>query len=46
VPPGERGELLHARLFSVMRGYWDEPEKTREVDRRQARLDAYRRPRQ
>jgi fatty-acyl-CoA synthase len=30
VPRGEQGEL-HTRGYSVMRGYWDEPGKTREV---------------
>ena len=30
VPRGERGELL-TRGYSVMHGYWDEPEKTRQA---------------
>ena len=30
VPPGERGELC-TRGYSIMLGYWDEPEKTRDV---------------
>ena len=30
VPRGERGELL-TRGYSVMHGYWDEPQKTREA---------------
>jgi fatty-acyl-CoA synthase len=30
VPRGEQGEL-HTRGYSVMKGYWQEPEKTREV---------------
>ncbi len=30
VPRGERGELL-TRGYSVMRGYWDDPEKTRQA---------------
>lgn len=30
VKPGQRGELL-TRGYSVMRGYWDEPEKTRDA---------------
>jgi fatty-acyl-CoA synthase len=30
VPRGEQGEL-HTRGYSVMRGYWEEPRKTREV---------------
>jgi fatty-acyl-CoA synthase len=30
VPRGEQGEL-HTRGYSVMRGYWEEPGKTREV---------------
>jgi fatty-acyl-CoA synthase len=30
VPRGERGELL-TRGYSVMRGYWDEPQKSREA---------------
>ncbi|MFF5206322.1 AMP-binding protein [Streptosporangium sp. NPDC000396] len=32
VPLGERGEIL-VRGYGVMRGYWDEPEKTAEVIR-------------
>jgi fatty-acyl-CoA synthase len=30
VPRGVQGEI-HTRGYSVMRGYWDDPEKTREV---------------
>ncbi len=42
VPVGETGELC-TRGYSVMKGYWDDDEKTREaiVDE----LDAHRRPR-
>ena len=43
VERGEPGELC-TRGYSVMAGYWNEPEKTAEADRR-ARLDAHRRPR-
>ncbi len=43
VPRGETGELC-TRGYSVMLGYWNDPESTPPVDRRRA-LDAHRRPR-
>ena len=43
VPRGVSGELC-TRGYTVMLGYWDEPEKTADVDRCQW-LDAYRRSR-
>ena len=43
VPRGETGEFC-TRGYSVMKGYWNDEEKTARGDRR-GRLDAYRRPR-
>ena len=42
VPRGTPGELC-TRGYSVMLGYWDDPERTGAGDRRRA-LDAHRRP--
>ena len=43
VPRGETGEFC-TRGYSVMKGYWNDAEKTRRGDRRR-RLDAHRRSR-